>query len=200
MAECFDVEMKEMLPEFASGTLDAESRSLVDDHLVRCGDCRDDLAVLHTVQSVVIPAAHINIPRMLQALPPAPVPVRDDLPWYRRASLQLAASLLLVAGGLIAVRQAGDRVGMATVASETRSIPALPLAIPDRGAEKTVNFPVEKPAVQPKPGIALVSGLDDLNAKELTALLAEIDGIAAVPVAEPENFAPLSASGLSGES
>lgn len=181
MADCFDVEAREMLPELAAGQLDAASRARVEAHLGNCSACADDLDVLLAVRQAVIPAPAMNVARIVRALPSAPVAMPEELPWYRHAALQLAASLVLVVGGLVAVRQAGDRV-------EVSDTPVTSLVAPRP----------EAPSVHP-PGIALVSGLDELNSGELTTLLNAVDNIAALPVAEPEVFAPVNALGSKGE-
>lgn len=167
MIECFNTEFKEQLPELAAGTLDAGARALVMQHVSSCAACAEELEILHAVRAAQVPVPFINVPRIVRALPPAPIPVRAELPWYRRASIQMAAAFLLVAGGLIAVRQAGDRISAAS------------------------NTVAVTPA---KTDIALASGFDEMTTDELTSLLKDVDALAAVPLAEPEQFSPVNAT------
>ena len=203
MTECFNTEIREQLPEFAAGTLSAVDAALVEQHVGTCSACAEELEILRAVRDARIPVPFINVSRIVSALPPAPIPVRDELPWYRRASIQMAAAFLLVAGGLFAVREAGDRVEMRT-AAKVAAVPAGQVAAEDKsvGVEGTAGL-AAPPSVAParraladtpaRSDIALVAGLDEMTTQELTSLLREVEDIAAVPVAEPEVFSPVTA-------
>ena len=197
MSECFNSEMREQIPELAADTLEPAARAEMEAHVAGCAACREELELLRAVRAAQIPVPFMNVSQIVRALPPAPVPVREELPWYRRASLQMAAALLLVAGGLISVRQAGDRV-----AAPTREVAvAAPPAVQDEAQTQAVasavptavSGAVEKPAVTParSTDISLVAGLDEMTADELTTLLKDVEGLAAVPVSEPEQFSPV---------
>jgi hypothetical protein len=209
MAECVNTEMREQLPELASSALAPADSARVEAHVATCAACTEELEILRAVRATQIPVPFMNVARIVRALPPAPVPVREDLPWYRRASLQMAAALLLVAGGLVSVRQAGNRIEAPSAkvaataptgsvegqAVETHSVasPASAVAAP-REAQGTVA------AAPPATDIALVAGLDEMTTAELTALLQDVDGLSAVPVAEPEQFSPVTTDvGANGE-
>jgi len=51
MSDCANVEMRELLPELAAGTLDAATRARVDEHLVDCADCASELETLRLVRA-----------------------------------------------------------------------------------------------------------------------------------------------------
>ena len=110
MTECFNPEIKEQLPDFAAEKLDDAAHARVLAHVQECMACTEEHEILRMVRTTQIPVPFMNVSKIARALPPAPIPVRVELPWYRRASFQMAAAFLLVAGGLISVRQAGDRV------------------------------------------------------------------------------------------
>lgn len=201
MTECFNTEFREKLPELAAETLEGNARAQVEEHVATCAACTQEHEMLVMVRTATVPVPFMNVAKIVRALPAAPIPVREELPWYRRASLLLAASLVLVAGGLVAVRQAGDRVVSAPAANavavagtpaEDPSIDGVaPIAAPSVAAER---------AVAQTGGIAIVSGLDEMSAQELTVLLDEVNGFAAVPVEEPEQFSPVNAiSDIQGE-
>ncbi len=198
MTECFNTEFKEQLPELAGEQLDPVTRARVEEHVASCEACADELEILRIVRESVIPAPYVNVSRIVRSLPPAPVPVNDELPWYRRASFQMAAAFLLVAGGLFSARQAGDRVESASVAAapassiavSVQSSPADAVGAPP--ASPTSSAPERRVAnASPNEDIALVSGLDEMTTAELASLLVDVDGMAALPVAEPEEFSPV---------
>ena len=50
MTDCPNVEIRELLPEYLSGTLSAHRRSEVETHLAGCEDCAEELALLRLVR------------------------------------------------------------------------------------------------------------------------------------------------------
>ena len=201
MTECFNPEFKEQLPDLAAESLDAESRARVMHHVESCVACTEEHEILRAVHTAQMPVPYINVAKIVRALPPAPVPVRPELPWYRRASLQMAAALVLVAGGLISVRQAGDRVDAHSSAIAAANQAAAEETPPSVAAptESTASEAVaaqlpsaRRAAAAPaRTDIALVAGLDEMTTDELTSLLRDVETLAAVPVAEPEQFSPV---------
>lgn len=166
MTECVNPEMKEQLPDLAAEKLDDASRARVMQHVESCEACTEEHEILRVVRTAQMPVPFINVSKIVRALPSAPIPVLAEPPWFRRASFQMAAAFLLVAGGLISVRQAGDRADI-------------------EGAQAAPHV---------KYDIALVAGLDEMSTDELTSLLNEVDNLTPVPVAEPEQFSPVTAS------
>ncbi len=207
MTECFNTEFKEKLPELAAGTL--EDPVQVEGHVATCPHCAAELEIIRAVRESAVPAPFINVAKIVRALPPAPVPVREERPWYRRASLQMAAAFLLVAGGVYSVREAGDRVAAssevaianAPVGQDALAAPSAPVVAPpavtDLGeASGAAPARIAAPA---RSDIALVTGLDELSTQELTALLNDVDALAAVPVDEPVEFTPVTVNEAQGE-
>ncbi len=205
MTECLQTELKEKLPELAAGTL--ENPIEVERHVALCPDCAAELEIIRAVRESAVPAPYINVSRIVRALPPAPVPVREEKPWYRRASLQLAAAFLLVAGGAYSVRQAADRValsGEATMAAapvQQDAQSSAPNAAPPASTNASdASLAAARRVAEPaRSDIALVTGLDELTTQELTALLDDVDALAAVPVDEPVEFTPVAATEPRGE-
>lgn len=198
MTECNNPELKEQLPDLAAESLDDATREGVVQHVQTCTACTEEYEILRAVRSAQMPVPYINVARIVRALPPAPIPVRPELPWYRRASLQLAAALLLVAGGLISVRQAGDRVEERSekdvvAQSQVGAVPEVASAQPPQ-ATVTSEAPSAQSSAVVSPArndIALVAGLDEMTTDELSSLLKAVDNLDAVPVAEPEQFSPV---------
>lgn len=204
MTECFQTEFKEQLPELAAGTL--EFPAAVEAHVAICSHCTTELEIIRVVRASAVPAPYINVSRIVRALPPAPIPVREEKRWYRRASLQMAAALLLVAGGAYSVRQAGDRTAgeiaatSAPASGNAQVAQSAPLVAPP--AAPNVNSGSKAAPAPVAPGgsdIALAAGLDELSTAELAALLQDVDALAAVPVDEPVEFSPVNANEAQGE-
>lgn len=205
MTECFNTEFKEKLPELAAGSL--EHAEQVEGHVAVCAHCTAELAIIRAVRQSAVPAPYINVAKIVRAIPPAPIPVREEKPWYRRASLQMAAAFLLVAGGAYSVRQAGDRAASGEIASsvapaaqDSRIVASAPFVAPPASANNP-GRPQEAAGVAApaRSGIALVAGLDEMSTEELTALLQDVDALAAVPVDEPVEFSPVNANDTQGE-
>jgi hypothetical protein len=200
MTECHNPEFKEQLPELAAEALDDATRDRVMQHVQACIACTEEHEILRAVHTTQMPVPYINVAKIVRALPPAPLPVRPELPWYRRASLQMAAAFLLVAGGLIAVRQAGDRVQERTaqVSVAQNQAAAAPEVASSQTPQATLASEVPaapRSAVAPsaRNDIALVAGLDEMTTDELSSLLKDVENLDAVPVAEPEQFSPVTA-------
>jgi hypothetical protein len=198
MTECNHPEFKEQLPDLAAESLDAATRDRVMQHVQACIACTEEHEILRAVHTTQMPVPYINVAKIVRALPPAPLPVRPELPWYRRASLQMAAALLLVAGGLISVRQAGDRVQerSAQVAAAPSQVASAPEVVSSPAPQPTVISEVPATrrvgAVSPAGNdIALVTGLDEMTTDELSSLLKDVENLDALPVAEPEQFSPV---------
>ena len=50
MSDCANIEMRELLPDLAAGTLDAHAHARVEAHLVGCADCASELETLRLVR------------------------------------------------------------------------------------------------------------------------------------------------------
>lgn len=204
MTECFNSEFKEQLPELAAGTI--EYPIPVEQHVESCNHCTAELEILRVVRQAAIPVPSIHVSKIVRALPPAPIPVREEKPWYRRASLQMAAAFLLVAGGLYSVRQAGDRMVASSSEVSVAAAPAAQVAqsSPDQAPPPAASTAADSRAVvahvAPRSDIALVAGLDEFTTQELSALLKDVDALAAVPVSEPDEFSPVNSNDVQGES
>jgi hypothetical protein len=73
MIECRSPELQDLLPDYVAESLDSVAMARVRDHLVLCEACADDLIVLQVVQQARPRVAVPDIPRIVAALPVAPV-------------------------------------------------------------------------------------------------------------------------------
>ena len=175
MTDCPNVEIRELLPDYLSGTLSAHRRSEVEAHLAGCEDCADELELLRLVREAYTEAAPaVNVNAIVSALPrrasrPA---VRS---WRRSHAFQIAAAVSFIALGGISLAVARS---FFTVSPDSGQI--------DTGVAVIAETP-----------ISFAGGLSDLGDEDVEALISALESIEALPVAEP-NELPLSGTGRQG--
>ena len=70
MNDCLNVEIRELLPEYLSGTLSARRREEVWNHVTACDDCAQELALLQLVRQAYAEATPtVNVGAIVAALP-----------------------------------------------------------------------------------------------------------------------------------
>lgn len=174
MSDCPNVEIREQLPEYLSGTLSAHHRAEVEAHLAGCEDCADELELLRLIREAYTETAPaVNVQSIVSALPkrasrPA---VRS---WRRSHAFQIAAAASFIALGGISLAVA-------------RSF-YMPEPAPDTVAVNTTIG--ETP-------ISFAGGLSDLGDEDVEALISALESIEALPVVEPSD-PPLSGTGRQG--
>ena len=171
MSDCPNVEIREQLPEYLSGTLSAHRRAEVEAHLAGCDDCADELELLRLVREAYAETAPaVNVNAIVSALPrrasrPA---VRS---WRRSHAFQIAAAVSFIALG-----------GMSLAVARSFFIPELP-------RDSTIAV-IETP-------ISFAGGLSDLGDEDVEALISALESIEALPVVEPTD-PPMNGSGRQG--
>jgi hypothetical protein len=196
MNDCSNAEIRDQLPDLLHERLDASSRAVVVAHVAQCVDCRDELELLRSVQKTLIALTpRVDISYVVGALPKAPVrraPVYSA-PRRRWIDWRVAAAVtVLVAGG-------SSVVGMRQAPTTADNRPAITDSSANRSAAPIDNAAL--PGSPASPSVAIASGtgtsesVDDegldsrfggLSDDQMQTLLAEIDGLEAVPVTEPE--------------
>jgi anti-sigma factor RsiW len=177
MTDCPNVEMREQLPEFVHGMLDAPARERVQAHVDGCTECAQELAILRSViEAAVIP--QIDVTRIAAAIPAyrqrevegmesgidntvISLPVRR--PWFQRASVQLAAGLMVAAIGLSTVVMNYERPSSGTTSVQGT------IAAGNVGNQ----------------GLTLVA-VNSLDNGQIEQLIAGMDSLDALPSIEPE--------------
>jgi anti-sigma factor RsiW len=157
MRDCDDVTMRERLPDLLHGQLGAADQAAVLAHVAACEECRAELEVLRAVRHELLaaPVTPVNVERVVSRLPA-----------YRRRSFlaravrapafQVAAAVVLLAGGAAAVLDRADTRPDTLVAS----------AVPS--------------------GELAVGTLTDISDADLEVLLAELSRLEPVPSGEPD--------------
>ncbi len=92
MFDCANVEMRELLPELAAGTLDDATRARVERHVASCAECASELETLRLVRSAYAATPTVDVRRIVAALPkPAPPAERAHGGARRQAMDRLAS-------------------------------------------------------------------------------------------------------------
>lgn len=172
MGDCDNVTIRELLPDYAAGTLDRDARSRVAAHVAGCALCRDELALLAMARRALQPAMSIDTARIARGVVAATVTgQRRHAPSRVRATrwsaVRLAASIALAAAGLatFGVWQKGR------VTNDPDTLAA-------------VTMPAVAAALAP------LGGLAELDENQLNTLLDDIASLEAAPAAEPADIVP----------
>ena len=217
MFDCANVEMRELLPELAAGTLDARTRARVQEHVASCAECASELETLKLVRGAYGTAPAIDTRRIAAALPKPPVsaPAAGKEPVRRWMDWRVAAALTMITvGGLSVVlnRRSAPDVPLpmdTTLANELAkagrdSVVVLGGGIvrrPSRDTSKPKALtPVPKPIQNERAQLSFGGGVSDLDEASLKALLGALDEIDRAPVAlsaEPDH-APVLPAGREG--
>ena len=205
MFDCANVEMRELLPELAAGTLNAATRARVEQHVATCAECASELETLRHVRAAYRGAPSVDVGRIVASLPRPSAPPRaggDPAPIRRWMNWRIAAALTMIAvGGLsVAVLRRGPaetrvpspdstlavRVDSPTTTAAPPTHP--PPAVLGKGQRidstkaSTATIP-SAPVTSRKEQLAFSGGADDLDDASLRALLGALDEIDRAPVA-----------------
>jgi anti-sigma factor RsiW len=211
MADCSNVEIRELLPERAGGALSAADIARVEAHLADCGLCTAELALIQAARRSLRVAPVIDVARIASGVVAATTaPSRPQLvtSGARLSTLRPAPRLRWVgwkAAAAIAIAAAG--IGSFAVWQSTDDTAPLPNAgavavqpVPAAAAGATVSAPapatvaVASAAQSAEPAeLGVAGGLGDLSAGDLQSLLGDLGGAAIAADAsfeEPEAMVP----------
>ncbi|MBI2796028.1 MAG: zf-HC2 domain-containing protein [Gemmatimonadetes bacterium] len=165
MRDCPNAMMRDQLPEYVHGRLDAVARAAVDSHLASCADCAAEVDLLRWISGAVTEAMgerspQVNADRVMAALRRAR---RPRMAWLRTTEWRAAAVLLFMAG-------TSSLLWMNWQQPVTPSEPA---------AAESMSF---------------AGGVTDLSEAQLSTLLGEMDKLSATPSTELDVSASLTAT------
>jgi anti-sigma factor RsiW len=206
MTDCPNGEMRDQLPAYVHGRLDAATRAAVEAHIAGCAECATELALLHSARRVINAGTPtVDVRRIVAALPAPPAARRvARVPGIRPArkpvwsTLRIAAALATVAiGGVsIAVVQrltAPEPTLVPAVATAPVTTPA-PVVAPVQPAPVVATpAPVDVPAageVSEGAPLTVGGGMSDMSDADVKALLGAMDNLDGVPDAEPQPTVP----------
>jgi len=206
MFDCANVEMRELLPELAAGTLDAATRARVEKHVASCAECASELETLRLVRAAYASAPAVDVRRIVAALPkaaPAPRIAPSAQPIKRWMDWRVAAALTMITvGGLsLAVTRRWtshsslpdsvvsvspqDTAGQQTPALRTPKDTHATRADTNKRGVQAARTATASPRVQ----LAFAGGVEDLDDASIKALLGaldELDRAPLAPSAEPD--------------
>ena len=203
MFDCADVEMRELLPDLAAGSLDDSTRARVEQHIASCAECASELETLRLVRSAFAATHRVDVQRIVAALPkPIPLPERAPGASGQRVNRwidwRVAAALTMISvGGLslaLAHRRPSDappRDSAVAAASIDTQRPHLAKTATTVGSPSTIHDttrPVARSgrataAPQPKAQLAFAGGTDDMDDASIKILLGALDEMDRAPVA-----------------
>ena len=214
MFDCANVEMREWLPEFVAGTLDARTGARVEEHVAGCAECASELETLRLVRGAYVAPA-IDTRRIVAALPKPPialqarqpvVPVRRWMDWRVAAAL----TMITVGGLSIALnRRPSADVPAAIDTALNKDLQNTTRDSAPTIAESPRSVDTTKPKPSPTPAqsghgervqLSFGGGVADLDEASVKALLGALDEIDRAPVAlsaEPDH-SPVLPAGREG--
>lgn len=196
MADCSNVEIRELLPERSAGALSAADLARVDAHLASCLTCSSELALIQAARRSIRVSPAIDVGRISAAVVAATVtPSRPQLvpsgrtmaparqaPRLRWIGLRAAAAVAIAAAGIgsFAVWHSANETVTAPSAGSVAIAPAQPspAALPQLGTTETSRPTVVASAATLSPAataeIGVAGGLSDLSASDLQSLLGDL--------------------------
>jgi hypothetical protein len=217
MNDCPNADVRDLLPDLMHERLDSETRAMVEAHVATCTDCASELELLRQLHGARR-TPRVDVASIVAAVPVYHAPARRSWVSWRAA----AAITVLVAGASsVAVLQRGvpDSPAVRTSPSavsvtSSPQAPSVPMNEVASGEPKSpVPAPIKDstPVVHTMPAAPTVSGavrelamgggaLGDLDDRELTSLLKDIESLDAVPSVEVESppMSPIPPSARAG--
>ena len=178
MTDCTNLEMRDVLPDYARGALTGSPVTAVEQHLASCASCRAELAAVRSALAALGAAPRVDTARIVAAVGQS-----------RRTRQRTTQRVWLAAASIVAI--AGAAVLARSVANDPAS-PAVPPVViaqddsaPGTRVVSTPNAP--SPPVRQDGGAELVvgGGVADLADADLEALLGMLDGLDAQIDVEP---------------
>ena len=216
MADCSNVEIRELLPERAGGALSAADIARVDAHLASCGLCTAELALINAARRSLRVAPSIDTARIsARVIAATTAPSRPQLVTADRErsgsrpasrlrwiGWKAAAAITIAAAGIgsFAVWQSTDDAAVpdaGTVAGAHAPAATAATATPQPATPQPATpaplLVAAAPASRPAE-LGVGGGLGELSPGDLQALLGDLGGSAMVPAdasfEDPEVIVP----------
>ena len=191
MRDCENGQIRDQLPALVHGTLGAAEGHAVAAHVAQCNDCQAEVTLLHRVRAS-LDAPHIDTARIVAILPlPSEVMARTahvrHVRHVRRWRMAAAAAIVLAAVvSLASLRQlfdGGSAAGRSASAMAARRSEGqvMPSIVPDESVPVALLAPA---LVSASP--VTIGAARHLSDAHLRLLLKEMDGLKALPCADPE--------------
>ena len=184
MTECMNAEVRDALPDLIHGRLSALDTATMKAHVESCAACRAEVAILREAIASAPLAPSIDVARIAAAIQPAAVLTVPAAPRRPRSGLSLAALSLAAAALVVAGSFALGRRDSAVTRAPIASVADLP-TLDGVTATATPMQPGVPDGQSLEPAITLTSDIENLTDAELETLIAEVDGMDALPSDEP---------------
>lgn len=178
MTDCTNLEMRDLLPDYARGAMTGASVTAVEQHLASCASCRAELAVIRTARAALGDTPRVDTARIVAAVGRS-----------RRARQRVTQRVWLAAASIVAIVGA---VALARTAATNPGSAAPSVVIvrddstPSATVVSTPNAPARPPARQEGSAELVVGGgVADLADADLEVLLGMLDGLDAQIDVEP---------------
>ena len=193
MNDCVNADVRDALPDFINHRLSELDVATVREHIESCADCKAEVELIREARATALLAPKMDVNRIAGALPAyAPFRSRSITTGSRRVWALAAAAIIVAIGGwAISTRQLtsdSPTVAAVTTAPPTPVETVTP-AITSPAPATVAAAPSQKAATTAKEvdvaSLSLVGSTEDLSDEDLETLVAALDGIDAVPSAEP---------------
>ena len=180
MNDCVNAEVRDALPDLLAGRLGALDQATMKAHVDSCADCRGELELLRSIRAAAPLAPRMNVDRIASAIPAFALPQRARRSHLWRVA---AAAVVVTAGGVMLSSRDKEPAPVASVPSVATPAPAVTPS-PDASsgaAQQAAPREVELAA------LSLVGSTADLTDADLEQLVSDLEGIDALPAAEPSS-------------
>jgi hypothetical protein len=170
MNDCPNAEMRDQLPDFVHGTLDAAAEARVAGHLRDCADCAAEVELIRVARGVMTRGWRIDVAGIAAALPtPSAVSgvaaVRAPRGFAARR-WRAAAAVLVALGGATTMWLVTENA-RSVEGPRTAATPARPILLAD-----TQGLTPQSAAAV---GLSLAGGFEGLSDEDLGTLLDELE-------------------------
>jgi hypothetical protein len=201
MSECTNLEMSDLLPELARGTLTGPALVAVEDHLATCAACRAELDLVRSARAVLSATPAVDTSRIVAAITRSNTIRRDATAAVAQTRRRRAWSIAtpsrrvwLAAASIVAA------VGVSLIASNVSRDPEAPAPSPivaqtdqPTPPAPTTPEPVRPATTRPAGRVELMmaGGVADLADAELESLLEVLEDVDTELDVEPAVLLPV---------
>lgn len=195
MTECLNKEVREALPDLLNGRLSPLDTATMNAHVESCADCRAELEFLREVRASAPLAPPMDFGRIAASIPAyggiaTSVPPRTSVRSSFRTIGIIAAGLVVAFAGWSVTRSSLNpgQPSPTTVASAPVSSVVTPSTAaetqPAEGNKGTSEIVSGETQVA---SLSLVGSTQDLSDADLEQLTSDLEGLEALPSAEPQS-------------
>jgi len=190
--DCTNAEIRDALPDLLNGKLSGAEATILREHAASCDACGKELALLGRIKESAALAPVMNASAIASAIPAYASLDLTHAAVNRRGRFssvwKVAAAAAIVTVGIIGLTRSSSFSGPSAVA-----VAPAPADVAPSIVQPAPSAPVAEPAETTKPSqqrvasLSLVSNLQDLSDDDIEQLIADLDGIQALPAAEPQS-------------